>query len=170
MDSRLTASLLSARQKVASKRLDVTIIHECTSTGGRAENFGDQLALEIAASGTFSLHSWNFRELGTRETRNAAASAAAAGDLVVFSMDGRCPLPTKMKDWVEMWIWLIDGHKPAVLVLFAAADAECAAVRSYLRRETTVKGLDFFVRTKCAVAETHGSQELSDWGKDAVAK
>ena len=87
MDSRLTASLLSARQKVASKRLDVTIIHECTSTGGRAENIGDQLALEMAAPCAPTTRIFGaFVNLGTREMRNAAASTAAAADLVVLSI------------------------------------------------------------------------------------
>lgn len=170
MDSRLIISLRSAPRTVPPNRFDVAIIYECVESGRRAARFGDQLALEMAAPCAYNPNFWSFRDLGTREMRNAAASTAAAADLVVLSLDGKYPLTAKMADWIEMWTWLIDGHKPAVVALFAAADADCTLIRTFLRRGTASKRLDFFARANCASAETHDGQELLTWGRGANAK
>lgn len=138
----------------SAPKLDVAIIYECPDAGQRAKRFSDQLAAELLLQGALNLNRWNFGVLGTRQVRNEAASTAAAADLVILSMDGRIPLPAKVAKWIEMWTWLIDGHKPAVVALFAAPGVHSAPVQAYLRRETASKKLDFFAQPNCAAAET----------------
>ena len=170
MDSPLTASLQSARRTGVSPKLAVAVIYECMDTGKRAKRFSDQLAVELTANRGLDLNLWNFWVLGLREARNAAASTAATADLVIFSMDGRNPLPVRLEKWIEMWLWLIDGHKPAVAVLFAAPDAESAPVQTYLRRGAANKRLDFFSRANCAFSEIQDSHELSARGRRAIVR
>ena len=138
----------------SAPKLDVAIIYECPDTGRRAKRLSDQLAAELPLEGALKLNRWNFGVLGTRQIRNEAASTAAAADLVILSMDGRVPLPAKVKKWIELWTWLIDGHRPAVVALLAAPAVQSAPVQAYLRRETASKKLDFFPQPNCAAAET----------------
>ena len=128
----------------AAQKFSVTIIYESVEAGKRAKRLSDQLVVKAAANGAFELNLWNFGVLGIPEVRNAAASSAALADLVILSMGGAVPLPKQAVEWVKMWTWLIDGHKPAVVALFAAQHPECAAIGAYLRRSTVSKKLDFF--------------------------
>ncbi len=137
----------------AASKLDVAIIYESLDTGKRAKRFSDQLAAELPLRGSLNLNLWNFAVLGTREVRNQAASTAATADLVILSMDGRTPLPAEVENWIEMWTWLIDGHKPAVVALFAAPGVQSAPVQAYLRRETASKKLDFFSQPNCTAPD-----------------
>jgi hypothetical protein len=128
----------------AEPKFSVAIIYETVETGKRAKRLSDQLIAEAAAADAFELNLWNFDVLAITEVRNAAASAAAMADLVIFSLSGTSPLPKQAMEWIRMWIWLIDGHKPAVVALFAARRPECAAIGAYLRHTTVGKKLDFF--------------------------
>ncbi len=123
---------------------NVAILYESLDAGTRAQQFSDQLATGMAANRVLSLNQWDFRFLGRRATRNAAASAAAAADMVILSMSGENPLPAKVERWIEMWTWLIDGRKPAVVALFASHHPESGRIRTYLRRGAASKGLTFF--------------------------
>jgi hypothetical protein len=122
----------------------LTIIYESIEAGKRAKRLSDQLIAQAAPEGAFELNLWNFGVLGIPEVRNAAASAAAVADMVILSMSGTAPLPAQTVAWVEMWTWLIDGRKPAVVALFAARTSRCAAIQTYLRQSALSKNLDFF--------------------------
>ena len=157
MNPALTEFLPPARGTVAAPKLRVTILYECLETGQQAKRFTDQLAHEAAANRLLTLSLWSFRVLGRHQFRNDSAGTAAAADLVILSMSGTNPLPVQVERWIEMWTWLIDGHKrdkPAVVALFAATASEGARIRAYLRRAAVSKGLKFFPQTICA---THGT-------------
>ncbi len=126
------------------QNFNLTIIYESAEAGKRAKRLGDQLIVRAGAQGAVQLDLWNFGVLGIPAVRNAAASAAAVADLVIFSMSGKVPLPEKTVEWVEMWTWLIDGRRPAVVALFAAQNSRCAAIQNYLRQSACSKNLDFF--------------------------
>lgn len=125
----------------------VTILYECVDTGKHAKRFSDQLMVAAELEQPPALDLWNFRVLALRETRNAAASAAAVADMVVFAMSGSRALPASVERWIEMWTWLMDSRKPAVVALFSAPHAERARIQTYLRGVAASKGLGFFPQT-----------------------
>ena len=159
MNPALTDLLPAARIAAASLKLNVTILYECLDTGKHAKRFTDQLAAELAdvesANRALDLNLWSFGVLGIREVRNDSVGTAATADLVILSMSGKHPLPAQVEAWVEMWTWLIDGHKPAVVALFTASDTRAGRTRSYLRRAAVSKGLRFFPHTICDGADPH---------------
>ena len=161
----LTDVLQPARRAVAAPKLRVTIPYERMDTSKHAKSFTDQLADELAdveaTSRALDLNLWSFGVLGTRHIRNTAAGTAAAADLVILSMSGKNPLPAQVEKWIEMWTWRIDGHKPAVVALFAAPDTKCYRIRAYLQQAAGSKGLKFFPHTICAVDDTNGDRNLS---------
>ena len=128
----------------AAPNFNLTIIYESIEAGKRAKRFSDKLSAETAGDRPFELNLWNFGVLRIPEIRNTAASTAAIADVVILSMSGTIPLPAHALEWIEMWIWLIDGRRPAVVALFADHDREGAAIRAYLRRSAVSKKLDFF--------------------------
>jgi hypothetical protein len=87
---------------------------------------------------------WSFPVLAIPEMRNLAVSAAAAADMVILAVSGKDALPTAIKDWVEMWVWLIEDTHPALVALFERPDGATDSTRSYLRSVTAGKHLDFF--------------------------
>jgi hypothetical protein len=129
---------------LAAPKFRLTIIYESIEAGKRAKRLSDQLIAQVAIEGASELSLWNFGVLGIPEVRNAAASAAAVADMVILSMSGTAPLPVQTVAWVEMWTWLIDARKPAVVALFAAGTSRCAAIQTYLRQSALSKNLDFF--------------------------
>ena len=128
----------------AAPNLNLTIIYESIEEGKRAKRFSDQFIAEVPVDRPVELHLWNFGVLGIPEVRNVAASTAAVADIVILSMSGTTPLPAHAVEWIEMWIWLIDGRRPAVVALFADHHRQGAAIRAYLRRNVVSKKLDFF--------------------------
>jgi hypothetical protein len=63
---------------------------------------------------------------------------------VIFALSGKEKLPEKVKEWIEMWLWLIESGHPALVPLFESANAESAAIGRYLRSVTASKHLDCF--------------------------
>lgn len=122
---------------------NVAILRESPAAGKRAKEYSDQLTNSVAAERVLTLSQWDFRFLGRRAVRNAAASAAAVADMVILSMSGKRPLPAPVERWVEMWTWLIDRRKPVVVAIFETHDPESARIRAYLRRGVVSKGLRF---------------------------
>ena len=129
---------------IAAPNFNLTIVYESMEEGKRAKRFCDRFIAEAAIERPFELNLWNFGVLGIPEIRNTAASTAAIADVVIFSMSGTVSLPAQAVEWIEMWIWLIDGRRPAVVALFAGPHRHGAATRAYLRRSTSSKKLDFF--------------------------
>lgn len=156
-----TDLLPAARGTVAAPKLSVTILYECLDTGKHAKRFTDQLADEEAANRALDLNLWSFGVLGMRQIRNDSVGAAAAADLLILSMSGKNSLPVQVEEWIEMWTWLIDGHKPAVVALFAGPDTKAARTRAYLRRAAVSKGLKFFPHTIGAEDDTNGDRNFS---------
>ena len=128
----------------AAPNFNLTIIYESVEEGKRAKRFSDQFIAETPVDRPVKLHLWNFGVLGIPEVRNVAASTAAVADVVILSMSGTVPLPAHAVEWIEMWIWLIDGRRPAVVALFADHHRQGAAIRAYLKRNVVSKKLDFF--------------------------
>ena len=127
----------------AAPHFNLTIIYESIEAGKRAKRFSDQFMAEAAVDRPIKLNLWNFGVLGIPELRNRAASTAAVADMVVLSMSGTVPLPAHALEWIEMWVWLIDGRSPAVVALFADPHRHGAAIRAYLRRSVVRKKLEF---------------------------
>ena len=147
---------------IAAPNFNLTIIYESMAAGKRAKLFSDQLIAETVVDRPFELNLWNFDVLGIPEVRNMAASTAAVADLVILSMDGTTPLPARTIEWIEMWTWLIDGRRPAVVALFADPHRHGAAIRAYLRRSAISKKLDFFPIVPCAGELVEGPEATRD--------
>ena len=87
------------------------LIYENFATGVRARCFCERLVR--ALDNTLEEQMWSFDVLGIREARNAAASAARKADVVIVSLLGRTDLPSTVRAWLDMWLWLLDKENPA---------------------------------------------------------
>jgi hypothetical protein len=133
------------RSKPAAEDFRATIISETTGAARRAQLFHDQLAATRSGKeGTLSLSRWNFSSLTERQARNDAASAAASANVVILSMSGMHPLPAQAQRWIEMWLWLLDDRRPALVALFSAAHTKSGCIEKLLRKAAADKRLVFF--------------------------
>ncbi len=138
----------------------MTIIYESLEMGKLAKCLSDQVIAELALDGLSNLNLWSFGVLGIPEVRNAAAGAAADADLVILSLSGTVPLPARALAWIDMWTWLIDGHRPVVVALFGTQHREGTGIRAYLRGKAGGKKLAFFPIVPRA--GTSGAGELKE--------
>ena len=119
------------------------LIYESFAAGVRARWFCEKLAcaLDLALEEKM----WNFDVLMIREVRNAAASAARKADLLIVSVSGQVELPSTIRAWLDMWLWLLDKDKPALVALINSPAARNAApIRAYLGAIARGSGIDFF--------------------------
>ncbi|MEA3213092.1 MAG: hypothetical protein QOE70_6149 [Chthoniobacter sp.] len=120
------------------------VVYEDPAAGERGERFRQKLVAAMQGDCVSTPNLWSFSVLAIPEMRNLAASAAAVADIVIVALSEKPSLPAKVKEWMEMWLWLIDDARPAMAVLFAYPNEECGPIRSYLRSLTASKQLDFF--------------------------
>ncbi|MDR3406250.1 MAG: hypothetical protein P4L99_27450 [Chthoniobacter sp.] len=132
----------------APPKFNIVIIYEDADAGRRARRFSDTLLREMRDECHCVRNLWSFDVLDMTNIRNAAASAAQAADLVILSASGQRELPPHLEGWLDLWVWLIDGNKPALVGLFENADGGCAqGMRRSLRARTVGKKLEFFPHT-----------------------
>lgn len=120
------------------------VIHEDFSAGMRGKHFYETLTATMDSDCVSTHNRWSFSTLAIAEMRNLAVSAAAAADIVIFALSGREKLPVAVKEWIEMWIWLIENTQPALVALFDGPNDESGSIRAYLRAVTASKHLDFY--------------------------
>jgi hypothetical protein len=121
------------------------LIYEGLAAGKRAKQFYERLTAKFDGDYRFTEEAWSFKVLGLAPIANAAASAAAAADIVIFSVSGTNQLPPKVEEWIETWVRLINEGNPALVALFDSPVANRAVtIRAYLRRVTEGRRIDFF--------------------------
>jgi hypothetical protein len=121
------------------------LIYEGLAAGKRAKQFYERLTAKFDGDYRFTEEAWSFKVLGLAPIANAAASAAAAADIVIFSVSGTNQLPAKVEEWIESWVRLINEGNPALVALFDSPVANRAVtIRAYLRRVTEGRRIDFF--------------------------
>ena len=121
------------------------LIYEGLAAGRRAKQFYEKLTAEFGEDCRFTENAWSFKVLGLAPIANAAAIAAAAADIVIFSVSGTNQLPPKVEEWIETWVRLINEGNPALVALFDSPVANSAVtIRAYLRKVTEGKRIDFF--------------------------
>jgi hypothetical protein len=140
---RSTAQSVKRRKDRRVPALKAVLIYETFTGGERARGFLDKLA---SASGrTLEEQMWSFDGLRIREARNAAASAARKADVVAVSASARLELPGTVRVWLDMWLWLLDGQKPALVALLdSSAAPNFVRVREHLDCIARRAKLEFF--------------------------
>jgi hypothetical protein len=119
------------------------LIYENFAPGLRARWFCERLGRTL--EGALEEKMWNFEVLAIRELRNAAASAARNADLLIVSVSSHTELPSTIRAWLDMWVWLLDKNKPALVALFdSSALRNVASIRGYLSAVAQRGGIDFF--------------------------
>ena len=107
------------------------LIYENFAAGVRAQCFCERLVR--ALDSTLEEQMWSFDALGIREARNAAASAARKADVVIVSVLGHTDLPSTIRAWLDMWLWLLDKQNPALVALFdSSTRPNIGSIRAYL--------------------------------------
>jgi len=123
--------------------LRAVLIYENFATGVRARGFCERLVR--ASDNTLEEQMWSFDVLGIREARNAAASAARKADLVIVSVLGHTDLPSTIRAWLDMWLWLLDRQNPALVALFDSSNPpNIGSIRAYLSNVARSAGIEFF--------------------------
>ena len=124
------------------------MIYEDVAAGRRAKHFSDRLLHALGDGCEDVRNLWSFDVLGLTHVRNWAVAAARTADLVIVSASGQRALSREAAEWLEMWAWLLDDTKPALLALYH--DAHGPGVRGIstaLRALARRKGLDFFAQS-----------------------
>lgn len=120
------------------------VIYEDFAACERGERLYKTLVAAMDGDCISTHNLWSFPVLAIAEMRNVAVSAAAAADIVIFALSGKDELPAAVKEWIEMWAWLIEDTHPALVALFDSPNGESGSIRGYLRSVTASKHLDFF--------------------------
>jgi hypothetical protein len=119
------------------------LIYEDVAAGVRARWFCQKLVSTLDSR--LEEQMWNFDVLGIREIRNLAASTARKADVVIVSVSGNTELPDTIRDWLDMWLWILEEERPALIALFnSSASQEIASVSAYLQQLAKRNGIDFF--------------------------
>jgi hypothetical protein len=134
------------------------LIYEDRDAALQAIRFCNSLEKNLGVKCQLSDRMWRFDVLGIPEIRNIAASSAAVADLVIFSKSEQTELPAKVREWLDMWAWLIDRGNPALIAIFGTSPPESQPVRTHLRNVTRKNGIDYFERT--IPQEARGSRSL----------
>ena len=93
----------------------IVMICEDDACAGCARNFAGEV---LDGNGGGITRFWNFEVLCLTDVCDAAASAAAVADFVVFSASGKRELSSGMRDWLETWECRIDEKTPALVAFF----------------------------------------------------
>jgi hypothetical protein len=146
------------------------LIYENFAAGVRARRFFERLAR--AWNKPLEEQMWNFAVLGIRETRNAAASAARKADVVAVSVSGQMELPGVIRAWLDMWLWLLEDEKPALLALFdSASTPNVTPIGAHLSCVARSVGIDFFLAYRqvslSPVVGIAGPHQDAIWPKSA---
>ena len=106
-----------------AEAIKCVIIYENSGAGKAARQFFERLDAEAGGNCASSCELWNFRVLGIRSIRNEAARAALAADVVVFAISDAVQFPRQVKEWIDLWLWLNERGRPAVVALSTRANA-----------------------------------------------
>ena len=118
------------------------LIYEDIAAGVRARCFCEKLVRTLDSR--LEEQMWNFDVLGIREIRNLAASTARKADAVIVSVSGNTELPDTIRDWLNMWLWILEEERPALVALFiSSASQEIAPVCAYLQQIARRNGIDY---------------------------
>jgi hypothetical protein len=119
------------------------LIYENFAAGARARCLFERLTR--ASGKTLEERMWNFDILGIREARNGAVSAARKADLVAVSVSGRRELPSAVRAWFDMSLWLLEDENPALVALFdSSAAPNIGPIYAYLSSIARRAGIQFF--------------------------
>jgi len=122
--------------------LKAVLIYPNFAAGERARGFFENLA--SAWDRILEEEMWNFDALGIRELRNAAASAARYADVVAVSALGLRELPSAVRAWFDLWLWLLEEENPALVALFDSSRASnILPIRDYLSCIARRAGIEF---------------------------
>jgi hypothetical protein len=111
--------------------IKTVLLYENFAVGVRAREF--LKGLTRGSDKTLKEEMWNFEALRLREGRNAAASAARRADVLAVAVSGALELPGAIREWLDMWLWLLEDEKPALIALFDAFSApNIAPIRAHL--------------------------------------
>jgi hypothetical protein len=119
------------------------LIYENFAAGAHARCLFERLTR--ASDKMLEERMWNFDILGIREARNGAVSAARKADLVAVSVSGQLELPSAVRAWFDMWLWLLEDENPALVALFdSSATPNVGSICAYLSSIARRAGIQFF--------------------------
>ena len=97
------------------ERIVVSVVHEDSATGTRADDFLQTLAKCLGRNCEISKELWLLTELRTPKLRAIAAGEAAAADLIIISVHHAESLPREVDRWIDLWLKQ-KGRRPTVLL------------------------------------------------------
>lgn len=100
----------------------VTVVYEDTGSRERALSLCHHLAQGFRAEIDFNFTWWRFRYLEDTDIAQAAAQAAAASDILLFSASSQHELPEHVQNWTELWLPLRTRADGVLLVLTEDSD------------------------------------------------
>jgi hypothetical protein len=120
------------------------IIYENSEAGKAGKRFCERLAAEAGRNCASSCELWNFRVLGIRAVRNEAASAALDADVVVFAISNVTQFPPEVEEWIDLWLWLNEYGRPAVIALSRRGSTGNKGLISHLQSAARRNQLPFY--------------------------
>jgi hypothetical protein len=134
-----------AGAKPVHRTFQIVIVYENLVSAARALRACEFLRGEIGGAVSLDVNVWKMAVLADGDSRRGAALAAAQADVVIVSASGREEIPDAFRLWVEAWLGMDHGARPAVFTLFGEHIGDGAlSVASFLRGKTSMRGIDFF--------------------------
>jgi hypothetical protein len=139
---RISTRWVKDREPKVGSALRTVLIHENFAVSVHARQFFAGIA--HASARPLEERMWSFDVLGIREMRNAAASAARKADLAAIALSGRLELPSSVREWLDLWLWILEDEKPVFIALFDSRSPGNTPIHTHLSSVAAKAGIDFF--------------------------
>jgi hypothetical protein len=150
-----------AGAKPVHRTFQIVIIYENLVSAARALRACEFLRGEIGETVSLDVSVWKIALLEDGDSRRGAALAASLADVVIVSASGREEIPDAFRLWVEAWLGVDHGARPAVFTLFGDHIGDGAlSVASFLRGKTAMRGIDFFCHPPLDASGYHRAPAL----------
>ena len=132
-----------------SKRLTVSVVHEDSATGARADDFYQTFIRCLGRNCEFTKEMWLLTELRTVQLRAIAAREAASADLVIISVHHAEALPDEVKSWIDLWLKQRSSRAAVLLALFDPPYLGTSSSIQACLREVAKRGkMEFLARSE----------------------
>lgn len=132
-----------------SKRFAVSVVHEDSATGARADEFCQTLIRCLGRNCEFTREMWLLTELRTAQLRAIAAREAASADLVIISIHHTEALPDEVKSWIDLWLKQRSSRAAVLLALFDPPYLGTSSSIQACLREVAKRGkMEFLARSE----------------------
>lgn len=146
----------------------VVIVYEDFAAGGRANETCGFLMAQLGNDFELRSSMWKFEILRNPKLAEIAAAEAVQANVIIVAAHGSLPLPSEVRNWIELWVPLRERHPAALIALLdgnAVSGESASPVYVRLQKVARAANMEFL---PCFVAFSgHDLPRLVSWLKSA---